>query len=149
MATAPIYKSAKKAEDKKPVEKASDEGEKRQADKAKSAEKKDDEPRNEKGQTQGEERDDVSDKPPIGEGAEAEGGDADMEAKERAEMFKRHMSEHTDHHNNARETLKQMHKRHEKEIAAMNKAQSEKMMPPAGGEEAAEGAGEAAPAAAE
>jgi hypothetical protein len=129
---APIYKSAKKADEKKPVEKAADEKP---------------EPRNAKGQTQGEERDDVSDKSPIGEGADAEGGDADMEAKERAEMFKRHMSEHTDHHNNARETLKQMHKRHEKEIAAMNKAQSERMMPTDAGE-AAVAAGEAAPAAA-
>lgn len=129
---APIYK--KKADEKKPVEKAADD---------KPAKKEylggDKEPGEGSAKREGAAK--------AAEEGDGEGGDADMEANERADMFKRHMSEHTDHHNNARETLKQMHKRHEKEIAAMNKAQSEKMMSAADGE-ATVAAGEAAPAAA-
>lgn len=91
------------------------------------------EPRNEKGQTQGEERDDVSDKSPIGEAGDAEGGgeggDADMELKERRAMHKRHEAERNDHYGLHSKAMKDMQRRHDKEWKEMLFKQQNEMMP--------------------
>lgn len=108
----------------------------------------DGEPRNAKGQTQGEERDDVSDKSPIGDGGEhgqehstnsenpagdaeggGEGGDADMELKERRAMHKRHEAERNDHYGLHSKAMKDMQRRHDKEWKEMLFKQQNEMMP--------------------
>lgn len=153
---APIYRSAKKDDGEKDgkviarEKEASEATEKKQVEKTRSeGDKKPDEKEylgGDKEPGEGSAKREMAAK--ESEEGDGEGGDADMEAKERAAMHKRHLVEQTDHHNNFRETLKQMQKRHEKEIAEMHKNQAEKMMPADSGAAAGD-AGEAAPAAQE
>ena len=109
----------KVTETKKVTERESEPEEKKEPEPAPNG---DSEPRNEKGQTQGEERDDVSDKSPTGEGAEAPAGSPDAAMKDKfleglKMIQKRHETERMEHHGQMREAHRTMGRRHNKEIA--------------------------------
>jgi hypothetical protein len=73
---------------------------------------------------------DAGDDKPKGEEGDGEGGDLDMEIKERESLHKQHESERRDFHGNHLEAMRLMNTRHEKAIRELHKAQMERMMEP-------------------